>query len=82
MEYITPDANKNEKVLSNDEQFEMSLLNVINNSYWQLTDILCCTPPFLNHILEAKQKYMPFDINPKTIIIDEFDEILQNPLMY
>ena len=33
----------------------------------------------MSHILESKSKYSPFDINPKTIVIDEFDELILNP---
>lgn len=79
VEYITPDLKKGEKEFSDDELFNMSLSNVINNSSWQLTDILFTTPVVISHILESKSKYAPFDINPKTIVIDEFDELLQNP---
>jgi hypothetical protein len=43
-----------------------------------MSDILFSTPVVMSHILESKSKYNPFDINPKTIIIDEFDELLQN----
>ncbi len=79
VEYITPDLKKGEKEFTDDELFNMSLSNVINNSSWQLTDILFTTPVVISHILESKSKYSPFDINPKTIVIDEFDELLQNP---
>jgi hypothetical protein len=76
VEYITPDLKKGEKEYSEDELFNMSLANVINNSSWNLTDILFTTPVVIGHILESKSKYSPFDINPKTIVIDEFDELL------
>ena len=57
----------------------MSLVNVINNASWSISDILFSTPVILSHILEQKQKQgSPLDINPKTIIIDEFDELLSN----
>lgn len=78
VEYLTPDA-KAENEMNEDEQFNISLANVINNASWELTDILLLTPVVLSHILDQKQKYAPFDINPKTIIIDEFDEIIQSP---
>lgn len=79
VEYITPDLKKGDKEFTDDELFNMSLSNVINNSSWQLSDILFTTPVVISHILESKSKYAPFDINPKTIVIDEFDELLQNP---
>lgn len=76
VEFITPDAKKGEKEYSEDELFNISLNNVINNTSWQMSDILFSTPVVMSHILESKSKYSPFDINPKTIIIDEFDELL------
>ncbi len=78
VEYITPDLKKGEKEYSDDELFNMSLSNVINNSSWQLSDILFTTPVVISHILDSKSKYSPLDINPKTIVIDEFDELLNN----
>lgn len=28
------------------------------------------------HILEKKEKFDPYDINPEVIVIDEYDELL------
>jgi hypothetical protein len=30
----------------------------------------------MSHIIENKEKYDPYDINPAVIVIDEFDELL------
>lgn len=79
VEFITPDLKKGEREYSDDELFNISLTNVINNASWQLSDVLFSTPVVMSHILESKQKYSPFDINPRTIVIDEFDELLNNP---
>ena len=79
VEFLTPDTAKGEKQMTDDELFNISLSNVINGTTWEKTDILYLTPIVLSHILENKNKYHPFDINPKTIIIDEFDELLYNP---
>lgn len=79
VEFITPDKAKGEKELSEEEQFDISLKNVINNASWKLTDILLATPVVMSHILESKDKYDPYDINPAVIVVDEFDELLQNP---
>ncbi len=76
VEFITPDTKKGDKEYSDDELFNISLANVINNASWKLTDILFTTPVVLSHIIDQKAKYSPFDINPKTIIIDEFDELI------
>lgn len=51
---------------------------MINNSSWDLTDVLFATPVVMGHIIDTKQKFKFFDINPKTIIIDEFDELMSN----
>jgi hypothetical protein len=79
VEFITPDKAKGERELSEEEQFDISLKNVINNASWRLTDVLLATPVVLTHILDAKDRYDPYDMNPATIVIDEFDELLQNP---
>lgn len=79
VEFITPDRRKGDREYSDDELFNISLANVINNASWQLSDIIFSTPAIMSHILESKKKYSPFDINPKTIVIDEFDELLHNP---
>ena len=79
VEFLTPDTKKGEKEMTEDEMFNISLANVINNASWKLSDILYSTPVVMSHILDSKSKYSPFDINPKTIIIDEFDELCSNP---
>jgi hypothetical protein len=79
VEFITPDAKKGDKEYSDDELFNISLNNVINNASWSLSDVIISTPVVMSHILETKSKYSPFDINPKTIVVDEFDEMISNP---
>ncbi|TNV86152.1 hypothetical protein FGO68_gene15481 [Halteria grandinella] len=79
VEFITPDKTKGERELSEEEQFEISIKNVINNASWKLTDMLLVTPVVMSHILQSKEKYDPYDINPAVIVVDEFDELLQNP---
>lgn len=54
------------------------MANVINNASWKLTDIMVSTPLMMSHILSTKDKFDPYDINPHTIVIDEFDELLSN----
>ena len=81
VEFITPDPKKGEKEYTDDELFNISLNNVINNSSWNLSDVIFSTPVVMSHILETKAKYSPFDINPRTVIIDEFDELIANPTL-
>lgn len=81
VEFLTPDVKKGEKEMSEDEMFKLSLANVINNSSSTLSDIFYSTPIVMNHILDHKRVFSPFDINPKTIIIDEFDEMMNNSRM-
>jgi superfamily II DNA/RNA helicase len=78
VEFITPDKAKGERELSEEEQFDISLKNVINNASWKLTDVLLATPVVMSHILDSKDKFDPYDINPAVIVVDEFDELLQN----
>lgn len=51
---------------------------MINNASWKLTDVLLATPVVMSHILDSKDKFDPYDINPAVIVVDEFDELLQN----
>ena len=78
VEFLTPDPKKGEKEITEDEMFDMSLTNVMNNASWGLTDVIFSTPVIMNYILDRKHKHLPFDINPKTIIIDEFDDLMEN----
>lgn len=39
---------------------------------------MLATPLVMTHIIESKEKYDPYDINPAVVIIDEFDELLTN----
>lgn len=52
VEFITPDTKKGDKEYSDDELFNISLANVINNASWKLSDVLFSTPVVLSHILE------------------------------
>ena len=49
---------------------------MVNNASWKLTDILLTTPVVMSHILDSRDKFDPYDINPAVIVIDEFDELL------
>ncbi|CDW90034.1 atp-dependent rna helicase [Stylonychia lemnae] len=75
---ISPDKEKGEKEMTETEQFEIQLKNAVNNASWKITDILLATPVVMSHIIENKDKYDPYDINPAVIVIDEFDELLSN----
>lgn len=44
--------------------FDTSMNNVINNASWKITDIILATPIVMWHILENKERYDPYDINP------------------
>jgi hypothetical protein len=78
VEFLTTDAKKGEKEYSEDDLIEMSLANVINNASWSQSDIMFSAPVVMCHIIDKKASYTPFDINPKQIIIDEFDELVNN----
>ena len=53
----------------------------MNNASWKLTDIHYTTPLLCATFLTTKAKYLPFDMNPKIVIIDEFDDIINRPEM-
>ena len=37
------------------------------------------TPALLSFMIEEREKYDPYDINPSMIVMDEFDILLSNP---
>lgn len=75
VEFLTPDQSKEGNIYTEDELFDMGMINVINNASWKSTDIILATPTVLCHIIEIKEKYDPYDINPKVIVLDEFDSL-------
>ena len=75
----TPEKDKPDKEMSENDMFEIQVKNVMNNAAWKITDVLLITPVVMSHILEKKEKSDPFEINPAVIVIDEFDELLTNP---
>ena len=80
VEFITPEAPKDdkkpEKEYTESELFEISMSNVINNSSWKTSDVLITSPLTLNHTLKRRQKFNPYGINPKFVIFDELDALL------
>ena len=54
--------------------FEISLANVINNSSWSLSDIIIATPVTLAHVLQRRDKFAPFDMNPRVVVLDDCDQ--------
>jgi hypothetical protein len=78
VEHITPEGDQKKKSESEkkereSELFEISLANVINNASWSISDVLMSTPVTLAHVLQRKEKYAPFDINPRVIVLDELE---------
>lgn len=53
------------------------MVNVVNNSSWELSDVLIATPMTLAHVLKMRQAFAPFDINPALIVLDEVDLLLE-----
>lgn len=70
--------NESDMAKRDHDLYSTSMNNVINNASWKLTDILIATPIVMAHIMASRDKFDPYDINPATIVIDEFDELLQN----
>jgi hypothetical protein len=70
VEFITPDKdtqggkNKAKQEYSDEDLFDISIANVINNSSWKLSDVLLATPVTLAHVLQKREKFEPYDINP------------------
>jgi len=51
----------------------------VNNSLWELNDLVFTTPAILKFLVDENDKYDSYDINPSVIAIDEFDLLLSNP---
>jgi hypothetical protein len=79
VEYLTPEAEGDKKKTEQEKEdkeadlFEISLANVINNSNWTTSDVIMATPVSLAHVLQRRDKFSPFDMNPKVIVLDECD---------
>ena len=83
VEFITPEktdkaGKKKVSEYTDEDLFDISIANVINNASWKLSDVLLATPITLTHVLQKREKYEPFDINPQIVIIDECDLLLQD----
>ena len=56
---------------------KLCLENASNNIEWNMIDVLISTPTILNTLLKIKTaKNLPV-INPKSIVIDEMDFMLE-----
>lgn len=53
--------------------FEISLANVINNASWAMSDVIMATPVTLAHVMQRRDKFSPFDMNPRIVVLDECD---------
>ena len=85
VEFLTPDKgngkSENEgKEYTAEELFDISMSNVINNASWGLSDVLIGSPLTMAHVLKDRSQYAPFDINPRVIVIDECDLLLDSEL--
>ena len=54
VEFITPESKNGAKEYTEDELFNISLSNVINNASWTISDAIFSTPVVMSHILEFK----------------------------
>lgn len=55
VEFITPEKKEGEKTdkeYTQEEIFEISMANVVNNATWGLSDVLIATPMTLAHVLK------------------------------
>jgi superfamily II DNA/RNA helicase len=56
--------------------------NVVNIVNWQTLDILIGTPNQFEDILKLKQRIDRFNVNPKYIVVDEFDQIVNEKQLF
>lgn len=73
VEHLTPEDGKKQPEEKEADLFEISLTNVINNASWSLSDIIMATPVTLAHVLQRREKFAPFDMNPKVVVLDDCD---------
>jgi len=62
----------------NSEEFlrDISFQNVVNTVSWGEIDILVTTPGQLEDIMAVKDKKDPYNLNPKIVVVDEYDILL------
>ena len=77
VEHLTPDDSKEPKMTEQEKQdresdlFEISLANMINNANWSMSDIIMATPVTLAHVLQRREKFAPYDMNPSIVVLDD-----------
>ena len=79
LDYIskTKDERPSRQTLQN-----LSEQNVINTVNWKRLDMLIGTPQRLDSIIKAKNRVDGYDLNPQFLVIDEFDQILDNKNLF
>jgi len=62
----------------NSEEFlrDISFQNVVNTVSWGEVDILVTTPGQLEDIMAVKDKKDPYNLNPRIVVVDEYDILL------
>lgn len=73
VEHITPEDDKQPSQEKEADLFEISLANVINNASWAMSDVIMATPVTLAHVMQRRDKFSPFDMNPRIVVLDECD---------
>lgn len=82
VEHITPEDDKKTTEQQRQDKeadlFEISLTNVINNASWSMSDVIMATPVTLAHVLQRRDKFSPFDMNPRVVVLDECDQAYES----
>ncbi|CAI2367187.1 unnamed protein product [Moneuplotes crassus] len=82
VEHITAQSEyRNKREISSKDMDSVSVKNIVNNSNWKLNDIMLATPMVFKFLVDDTMKYDPYNINPQTIVMDEFDLLFTNPGM-
>ena len=84
VELITQ-KDETKKKVSENEMFDISMTNVINNASWRHTDVLVTSPFILKYLLD-KSKFNQHDLLPETVVFEDLgdcfkDEKLSNACM-
>jgi hypothetical protein len=81
LQSVAPSVENNDDTDSEESSKEDMLdtikLNLINSTDWKKIDILFTSPNMMDLVLNNKDSYDYFDINPEIVLIDDFDFILK-----
>jgi len=74
--HIAPVVHLLDQRIDPDQLREISQQNMVNALTWSEWDVVVSTPVKLDNLFSMKDKKDPYDVNPKTVVLDEYDLLL------